>query len=219
MCGRFTIITPPAELGERFNVEKFPSDLKPNYNVAPSQNIPVILNEMPKEIVMVRWGLIPFWAKDIKIGYRMINAKAETIMEKTSYKRPFQKQRCLIIADSFFEWKKSPDGKIPYRIMMKNEKPFAFAGIWEKWKDPKGKEIKSCSIITAKPNSLVKKIHDRMAVILPKKKEKDYLINKDTESLLKLLKPYPADEMKAYEISTLINSPSNNNKEVLKPVA
>ncbi|MCK4287790.1 MAG: SOS response-associated peptidase, partial [Bacteroidales bacterium] len=144
-----------------------------------------------------RWGLIPFWAKDLSIGNRLINARAETVTQKPSFKNSFQQKRCLVLSDGFYEWKKGKD-KIPYRVFLKNNALFSMAGIWDTWKDAEGKPIHSFAIITTSPNELMKNIHQRMPVILNINDEKNWLENNNTDELSKLLKPYPSDEMTAY---------------------
>jgi putative SOS response-associated peptidase YedK len=171
----------------------------------------------------MRWGLIPFWAKDTKIGYKMINARAETIMERSSFKNAFRKRRCLVPADSFYEWRKDGKIKTPLRIMLKSEEPFAFAGLWETWKDksePDAPTIHSCTIITTTPNSLMESIHDRKPVILPREYYSTWvdLENEDTDELMEMLTPYDSSQMKAYEVSTLVNSPKNQGEELVMPV-
>jgi len=218
MCGRYAFTkTEGKKLKERFRLKKIPKDLKPRYNISPTQDVPVILNVLPQEITMVRWGLIPHWAKDENLKYSMINAKAETITEKPTYRGPIKSRRCLVIADSFYEWKKAEGTKQPYRIFLKNEELFAFAGIWDCWKKD-DKMINSCSIITIDPNEMMSNIHDRMPVILPPEKEEEWLSAVSVDKALKLLNAYDEKKMEAYEISTLVNSPSNNTQEVLNPV-
>ena len=217
MCGRFSLTTAEKQvLLNRFDLEEIPFELKPRYNIAPSQDIPIIQNTNPKILTQARWGLIPSWAKDESLSFKMINARAETVNEKPAYKKPFEQKRCLIPADSYYEWDKVKNTKTPYRIMLKNEEIFSFAGIWETW-NKDGKSITSCSIITTEPNELMKKIHIRMPVILSKDKEKDYL-NNSPEKALKLLKPFNATKMKMYQISDLVNSPKNDSIEVIKEV-
>ncbi len=214
MCGRFSQTAAEKNtLLKRFRVKTTPTKLKPRYNIAPSQGVDVILNTSPDEITSVRWGLIPFWAKDEKIAYKMINARAETIFEKPSFRMPIKKQRCLIIADGFYEWQRTEDGKQPYRICLKDESLFAFAGIWDAWKRGE-EEVLSCSIITIAANALVAKVHDRMPVILPPDQEALWLSDASPDEIKSLLKPYPASRMKAYPISTAVNAPSNNAPEI-----
>ena len=167
MCGRFSIAGFEG-IEERFQLEiEFP-DLKPNYNVAPSQNVPVILKHCSNQLALFKWGLIPFWAKDPSIGHKMINARAETVDEKPSFKTCLQRKRCLIVADGFYEWKKEGSTKRPHRITLKNKELFGFAGLWDAWKSPTGEIVNSCTIITTTPNELMEPLHNRMPVILPK---------------------------------------------------
>jgi putative SOS response-associated peptidase YedK len=199
---------------------EFMEELQPRYNIAPTQSVLTVVQEKGKRIgKTMRWGLIPFWAKDVKIGYKMINARAETIDEKPMYKGLFKKQRCLILADGFYEWKKTGNEKHPYRFQMISGKPFAFAGLWDRWSNGDQSFI-TCSIITTTPNEITKEVHDRMPVILPPDAYQMWLEPdmKDTDYLKSLLQPYPADEMDAYEISTLVNSPKNDNPSILKPI-
>lgn len=219
MCGRFSLFETTDALQQQFQFEYF-DDLEPRYNIAPGQDILTVFNNgQNKEGVKMRWGFIPFWAEDEKIGYKMINARAETIDEKASFKTAFKKRRCVILADGFYEWKKEADVKQPYRFGMKNNKPFAFAGLWENWSKD-GKNISSCTIITTKPNELTKDVHDRMPVILPENRIDIWLdrsIN-DTEELKKLLIPYQAEYMEKYEVSTAINSAKNEGKDLILPI-
>lgn len=215
MCGRYSLVG-VEKIVERFGVEG--NGLEPRYNIAPSQQAPVILSESPDELNFYRWGLVPHWAKDEKIGYRMINARSETLDEKPAFRTPFRNHRCLVPADSFYQWKQTPDGKIPYRIMRKDEMPFAFAGICDTWKGPQG-DIKTFSIATVKSNPLIKDIHDRMPAMLLPEHERAWLERDNSEILKSMLQPYPEGKMKFYEISTLINSPKNNSEEVIQPMA
>ena len=217
MCGRFSFAEFEG-IEERFQRE--PPNLKPNYNVAPSQDIPVIINNGANHLFMYRWGLIPFWAKDPSISNKMINARAETIDEKPSFKTCLRRKRCLIVADGFYEWKKEGSTKRPHRIILKNKELFGFAGLWDTWKSPTGEIVNSCSVITITPNEVMVPIHNRMPVILPREVEQVWLDQEiiDSNFLKSLLMPYPADLMMAYEVSTLVNSPKNNGPECLVPV-
>jgi putative SOS response-associated peptidase YedK len=216
MCGRFSITTPIEEVRRRFKVDIADGLYQPRYNVAPGQEMPVIPEENPHQAEYFRWGLIPHWAKDAKIGNRLINARAETVAEKPSFRTPFKKHRCLVLADGFYEWDKKSPKHIPYRIILKNQEPFAFAGLCDYWKDEKGKEIKSFTIITTQANSMVSKIHNRMPVILSRDAEAKWLDSEAGAGELKsFLKPYPSEKMEAYQISTLVNNPRNNTEEVL----
>lgn len=218
MCGRYSFtIKDTKKLKKRFDLKKITSDLTPRFNIAPSQSAPVILNQSPETLSLIRWGLIPHWAKEEKIGYKMINARAETIAEKPSFKGPLKSKRCLVLADSFYEWKKVDGKKRPFRIMLKDGEIFALAGIWDCWQN-QDKELLTFAIITTSPNSLMKSIHDRMPVIIAQENEREWLSDIDTKNALKLLKPFSANKMEAYEISTIINSPRHDSSEVIKPL-
>ena len=189
------------------------------YNVAPTQDIPAL--KSLGELSYLHWGLIPSWAKDAAIGNKMINARAETITEKASYKRAFQKRRCLIVSGGFYEWKQIVGGKKqPYFIHMKDGSAFAFAGLWETWKSPQGEVIESTTIITTDANDLLKEVHDRMPVIIPKESYETWLSPEATpENLIKLLKPYSSVEMEFYPVSTIVNKPSNDDPTCLERIA
>lgn len=217
MCGRFSQTKSKQEIKRRFNVKKVPDGIENLFNIAPDQKIPVILNEAPDEVSLARWGLLPSWSKEEKTKYSMINARAETLLEKPAYKRLIQKNRCLIIADSFYEWKKINDKKVPYRIMLKNGELFAFAGLWDLW-EKEGNAIISCSIITTTPCKLLEPIHDRMPVILPKAREREWLADVPTDKAMGQLQPYPSDDLKCYEISLKVNNPSNNSADIIQPL-
>jgi len=217
MCGRYSFAIEDELIKERFGVTVRSAIYKARYNCAPSQELAVISNSHPDELLCFRWGLIPFWAKNPSTGYKMINAKAETIDERPAYRNAFKKRRCLVPADGFYEWKRD-ENKIPYRIVLKNGDPFAMAGIWEKWVSSDGEIIHSFSIITTEPNELMAPIHDRMPVILLPENEKKWLDEPNEEVLKGLLKPYPSDLMKAFAISKLVNSPKNDTPEIIKPI-
>ena len=190
MCGRFSLTSPWELLKERFAVEIPANHYRIRYNAAPGQNLWVVPEETPYKAQLFQWGLVPFWAKDPKIGNRLINARAETIEEKPAFRTPFKKHRCLVLADGFYEWDKKRARRIPYRVVMKDEHPFALAGICDYWKDNKGDELKSFSIITTEANLLISNIHDRMPVILSRKDEKVWLDpDLDIIHALKMLRP------------------------------
>ena len=219
MCGRYTLKTSVDDLAKQFEVEEYPSSLTPSYNIAPTQQVATVLVEDGKrKLEMLHWGLIPSWADDPAIGNRMINARSETVATKPSYRSAFKNRRCLILADGFFEWEKTSDGKQPYYIRMEDGSPFAFAGLWESWKN--GSEIRSSTIITTDPNDLLGEIHNRMPVILHPEDYEMWLDPEfdEKEPLTTLLKPYPASEMEAYPVSRRVNRPSNNQPECLEPV-
>lgn len=222
MCGRFTLVSPLDLIVYRFKVAYgHRTEHVARYNIAPSQDVLAIINDgQNNRLGKLRWGLIPRWAKDPKIGHKMINARAETLAEKPSFKYSFKRQRCLIPADSFYEWKRAGGRKIPMRIRLKSGELFAFAGLWSRWVSPEGQAIHTCTIITTRPNELMKDIHDRMPVILRKEDEDAWLDprNQDTEYLRQFLEPYDGKQMEAYEVSTVVNSPKNDGPECIEPV-
>ena len=214
MCGRYTITLSDGEISDYFNAN-FSEDFFPNFNSAPTQHLPVITNDKQNIIQLFRWGLIPSWAKDQSIGNKMINSRVETITEKPSFKKAFQSRRCLVIADSYYEWKNQEDGKTPYRIKLKDSKVFAFAGIWETWH----KNIKTFSIITTEAEKELVQIHNRMPIILPFENIKCWLDDSlDQESALALLNENVKTGFEVYEVSRKVNSPINNSPELIRAV-
>ena len=218
MCGRFSFTSVRDEVENRFGVFIDRDEYTPRYNCAPSQKLAVISNGSPEKLSYFRWGLIPFWAKDISIGNKMINARAETINEKPSFKTSFRRRRCLVLSDGFYEWEKSGKEKLPYRILRKDDNMFAMAGLWETWKDAEEKEIHSFTIVTTSANSLVGELHNRMPVILMPEDEKLWLSEYDEKKHLDLLKPFPSELITMYRVSKLVNSPVNESEEVIKPL-
>jgi putative SOS response-associated peptidase YedK len=220
MCGRYTLRTPVDTLAERFEIDDTPSSIAASYNVAPTQGVAtVLLEDGKRKLEMLHWGLIPSWADDPSIGNRMINARAETVAEKPSFRKAFRNHRCLVLADGFYEWQKTANGKQPYYIRMEDDSPFAFAGLWESWKN--GSEVRSATIITTDANDVVAPIHNRMPVILHPE-DYDLWLDPDfdeKEPLSTLLKPYPAEAMEAYPVSRRVNSPSNNEPSYIESVA
>jgi putative SOS response-associated peptidase YedK len=220
MCGRYTLRTPVDTLAERFEIDDAPSSVAASYNVAPTQGVATVLIEDGKrKLEMLQWGLIPSWADDPSIGNKMINARGETVAEKPSFRKAFRNHRCLVLADGFYEWQKTANGKQPYYIRMDDGSPFAFAGLWESWQN--GREIRSATIITTDANDVVAPIHNRMPVILH---PEDYALWLDPdfdekEPLTTLLKPYPSEAMEAYPVSRRVNSPSNNEPSIIESVA
>ncbi|KQC08312.1 MAG: hypothetical protein APR54_00505 [Candidatus Cloacimonas sp. SDB] len=215
MCGRFALYSSFAAIKEYADILFELGKLDPNYNIAPGQIIPTIVKNKDGNLLEpARWGLVPFWAKDPQIGYKMINARAETVAEKPSYRAAFKYRRCLIPANGFYEWRK-PD-KQPFFVHLKDRELFTFAGIWEDWSSDDGSQIRTCSIITTEPNEIMGQIHNRMPVILSRQKEMDWLSNNNKNELLALLQPYDSEEMSMYEISKAVNSPKNNGQELLK---
>ncbi len=214
MCGRFALYSSFAAIKEYANILAELEELEANYNIAPGQNIPVIINKNDGNLLeFCKWGLIPFWAKDPQIGYKMINTRAETINEKPSFKYAFQKRRCLVPANGFYEWRK--EDKQPFYIHLKERELFTFAGIWENWRSPEGDFLQTCSIITTSANDTLEKIHNRMPVILPKESESIWLANEDPNKLIELLLPYPQSDISYHEVSNEVNSVRNNSPELI----
>ncbi|MCK4339580.1 MAG: SOS response-associated peptidase [Candidatus Cloacimonetes bacterium] len=220
MCGRFSRRMTTEEIAESFEAGQILCDLEPSYNVAPSQDVVAIINGEDKKLVTFKWGLIPYWSKDPSVGYKMINARAESISEKPSFKLPLKSKRCLIIADGFYEWRKEQGNKIPMFFHLKSHKPFGFAGLYDNWTSIDGEKISTCTIITTDANELMKQIHYRMPVILPKEKESIWIDSNihDIDILLPILKPYDSNLMEMYEVSRFVNSPKNNSKECIQPI-
>lgn len=224
MCGRFILAVDPADLEASFaGVELPPAGaMQPRYNIAPTQPVAVITNSAERKLEFFNWGLIPSWAKDPKIGNRMINARAETLAEKPSFRAAYKRRRCLIPTNGFYEWQRHPEDKTktPMFISLTSSKPFAFAGLWESWHSSEGDHVLSCTIITTTPNDLMAPIHNRMPVILPAEAYDVWLAPGEQSGveLQNLLAPYPAAEMQAYAVSTFVNSPRNDSPECILPV-
>lgn len=220
MCGRFAFDADLGQVTNRFDAGTSLSSVSRHYNVAPGMQMPIILRQSPNTAVLARWGLIPFWAKDPKIGYKMINARAEGIAEKPAFRRPFRGQRCLVPTTGFYEWRHVDGDKVPYYIHLKTESLFAFAGLYDEWKDVEGRGLLTFTIIMTAPNALMQPIHDRMPVIFGKDEEGMWLDAdfQDINILQKLLDPYPASEMEAYPVSKAVNNPENDTKSTLHRV-
>lgn len=217
MCGRFTLSQPIDRVASVFNLAQTPP-LEPRYNIAPTQLVPSILSAPggEKQLQMLRWGLIPAWAKDPAIGAKLINARAETVSEKPSFKSAFKRRRCLIVADGFYEWQRQDGKKQPYYFRLQSGQPFAFAALWEQWQSP-DEQVTSTTILTTEANDLLRPIHDRMPVILDPDKYELWLDPKveNSEILQLLLHPYQADLMTSYAVSTKVNNPKNNTAECI----
>jgi putative SOS response-associated peptidase YedK len=220
MCGRFELHTNPAAIALAFGLAHPPA-IAPRYNIAPMQDVPVIraTRSGERELAQVRWGLVPRWAKDPSIGARMINARAETVAEKPSFRIAFQRHRCLIPADGFYEWKPGPAGKQPIRVGMKDERPFAFAGLTERWLSPGGEVLDSCTIVTTTANALLATMHDRMPVIVAPSDYARWLDVASDADVTDLLAPYPADAMTWYPVSTRVNSVRHDDAALIEQVA
>jgi putative SOS response-associated peptidase YedK len=216
MCGRFTLFEPDKVLAKEFGVSDFPSR-SPRYNIAPTQPIATV-RAVPagsgRELALLRWGLIPSWSKDPAIGNRLINARAETAQKKPSFCNAFKRHRCLIPANGFYEWQRLERRKQPYFVGMRDERLFAFAGLWDQWESPDKGVIESCTILTTSENAVLAPIHDRMPVILPPGEYDRWLDPslKDTNSLTSLLVPFPPEEMLAIPVSPRVNAPSNDDE-------
>ena len=217
MCGRFTLNSNLDTLQLRFGFEARDLDYRPRYNIAPTQPVLAVVNDGGRRAELMRWGLIPFWAKDPKIGNRMINAVGETAAAKPAYRAAFKKRRCLVLADGFFEWRKAGKAKIPTYIFLKSGEPFAMAGLWETWKDADGDLLRSCTIVTTEANEFIAPIHDRMPVILSQETEALWLdpMTEEASTLNPLLIPSPAEELDSYVVSNLVNSPKHSGPECI----
>jgi putative SOS response-associated peptidase YedK len=197
-------------------------ELSPRYNIAPSQPVPIVRRSRrgAREWATVRWGLIPSWAKDAKIGNRLINARAETAADKPSFRSAFKHRRCLLPADGFFEWARTPAGKVPHHIRFTDRRPFAFAGLWERWSAPDGEPVETCTILTTVPNEVLEPLHDRMPVIVAPARYADWLAEGPLgpDAAETILLPHPADGMEAVAVSGLVNSPKNDGPRCLEPI-
>ena len=228
MCGRYSLIAELGELARRFEFDGDWLSFESAYNVAPTQDVLAVVGARPGDEAnenrrggYMRWGLIPWWAKDPSIGNRMINARAETVSEKPAFRDALRRRRCLVLADGFYEWQGTGAARKPMRVVMRSGEPFAFAGLWSVWRDPDGNRVPSCAIITTTANDLLSPIHDRMPVVLPRHMEEFWLDRAidDPATLASALAPYPDDAMEAYEVSTLVNSAANDGPEVIARVA
>jgi putative SOS response-associated peptidase YedK len=219
MCGRYSFVAPAAAIEQRFEAT-FTEPALPHYNAAPSQRLPIITNAAPGQIQQLRWGLVPAWSRDPAGGPKPINARAETLADKPSFRMLLARRRCLVLADGFYEWQATAAGKVPHRILLRNEQPFAFAGLWDEWVDRATGELHpTFTIITTEPNELMASIHNRMPVILPDRAAELAWLD-DGHRLpdyQQLLQPYEAAAMREYVVSKLVNSPANNNANVLAP--
>jgi putative SOS response-associated peptidase YedK len=220
MCGRYMLTSPIEALRQLFLFEERPN-LPPRYNVAPTQEVPIVRRRQEgsgRELIMARWGLVPHWADDLAIGNRLINARAETIDRLPAFHDAYRRRRCLVPADGFFEWRK--DGKLrqPLLVRRRDRAPFAMAGLFERWRQPDGETLRSCTIVTCKPNELVAEVHDRMPVILDPDDHAAWL---DPEAVdgRTLLQPCPAEWLEALEVSRRLNSPKHDDPACIEPLA
>ena len=220
MCGRFTATFTFRDLKIRFNLQEALPEFAPRYNIAPTQSAMVVtLGNGNNDAEMMRWGLVPSWAKDIAIGNRMINARAETLAGKSSFKPLVERRRCLIPADGFYEWRHEGKRKVPVWIHLRNKEPFAFAGLWEVWKQPNGEKLQSFTIVTCPANELLQPIHDRMPVILRPQDETAWLDTDQTRwaQAKKLLAPFAAQSMQFHDVAKLVNSPAHDQPACIWP--
>jgi putative SOS response-associated peptidase YedK len=222
MCGRFTLFEPDKVLSREFGVSGFPA-LSPRYNIAPSQPVATVRSApggIGRELALLRWGLIPSWSKDPAIGNRLINARAETVREKPSFRNAFKRHRCLIPASGFYEWLRWERGKQPYFVRMCDSHTFAFAGLWDRWESPDEGVIETCAILTTAANAVLAPIHDRMPVIVPSGEYDRWLdpSPKDPDSLTSLLVPFPPEEMVAYPVNPRVNAPSTDDLGCIAPL-
>lgn len=221
MCGRFTL-GEIKELMTRFSIEHPLADMpKPRYNIAPSQAVPVVISRSPRALVMMQWGLVPFWAKDPSIGSRMINARSETVASRPAYRASVKSRRCLVPTTGFYEWKDSDKGKIPYLVKKKDEKLFAMAGLYDHWMGADGSELLSFTILTTDSNEMMRPIHDRMPVVLHRDDEELWVKSEPLPEgeLERIRDPYPSEEMEAYPVSRAVNDASKDSSDLIKPVA
>ena len=220
MCGRFTLRTPPETIADLFSGIEIP-DIPPSYNIAPSQSVAAVRHAgAGGQFAWLKWGLVPAWADDAKIGNRMINARSETVAEKPSFRSAFAKRRCLIPADGFYEWQKQGSQKQPVYIYLDQERPFCFAGLWERNRKT-GQNLETCTIITTTPNELLEPIHDRMPAILGTGDYEAWLdpAFEDSDHLLSLLRPWPADDMDFRPVTSQVNKPAFNDPACIEQVA
>jgi putative SOS response-associated peptidase YedK len=222
MCGRFTLSQSAETISQAFHIEKVP-DIAPQFNIAPTQMVATVLYQPEshkRELQHLRWGLIPSWAKDLSMGAKLINARAETLAEKPAFRSAYKRRRCIVIADGFYEWQQQAAKKQPFYFRLKDGKPFGFAGLWEQWESLSGEKINSCTIVTTDANELIQAHHHRMPVILF---QKDYDVWLDPsvqnlETLQGLLQPLPAEAMVGYAVSTLVNNHKHNTPECIEPL-
>jgi putative SOS response-associated peptidase YedK len=220
MCGRYTLSCPPDELRVEFEVEPA-ADYTPRYNIAPQQPVPVVglSADGERRLAVVRWGLVPSWAKSLRDVPNPINARAESLLQRRAFRDSFLNRRCLVLADGFYEWRREAGRKQPYRFHRRDEKPFAFAGLWDRWESPDGETLWSCTIVTTSANGLVQPIHDRMPVILDRSQHAMWLDPATPEERLgAMLEPREFEAFEVYPVSTLVNKATNDSAECMLPV-
>jgi len=214
MCGRTSLFTPQSVLEERFDAEAV-ERLEPRYNIAPREDLVVITSDSPDRIDLLEWGLLPSWVDDPDEHSYPINARAETVAEKPTFREAFEQRRCLVLADGFYEWQDTPTGRQPYRVERMDGDPFAMAGLYERWE--RGNEVReTVTVITTEPNAVVEPLHHRMAVVLNAAEEETWLAEADPATHCALLDPAPADELRAYPVSTAVNDPTNDHPGIVE---
>ena len=220
MCGRFTLRTPMSELVGEFELESLPL-FRPRYNIAPTQPLAAVRLDADtgrRQFALLRWGLVPSWADDLKIGNRMINARGETVAEKPAFRAAFRRRRCIVMADGYYEWQTLGRKKQPYYFHLKGGEPFGFAGLWESWTSGDGSPVETCSLITTEANEFTRAYHDRMPVILDHSTYQPWLDPTALPPALQtLIRPYPSDRLAAHPVSTLVNSPAHDSEECVAP--
>jgi putative SOS response-associated peptidase YedK len=219
MCGRFVLTSPLDAVQELFGITERPN-LAPRYNVAPSQEVPVVRRTRDgqgRELALLRWGLIPYWAKDPSVGYKMINARVESVATKPAFREPFRRRRCLIPADGFYEWQKDGKRRQPWLVRLKGGGLFAFAGLWDYWRDPAGQPVHSCTIVTGPANALLTPLHDRMPVILAPDDFARWL-EAEPDEAARLLRPCPDEWLETFPVSARVNSPANDDGDLVLPL-
>ena len=223
MCGRYTITVTVEELMARFMAEDATVPChRPRYNVAPMQMVPAVIHDGTRNrLGMLKWGLVPPWAEDERIGARMINARAETLEERPAFRQAFRRKRCILPADGFYEWKRDGKRKRPLRIVLRDGGVFGMAGLYETWTGPDGRKVHTCAVVTTAPNRLMADIHDRMPVILRREDEALWLDRnvQDLERLRPLLQPYPAEEMEAYEVDPRVGNVAFDDPGLIRRLA
>lgn len=218
MCGRYALYGPISRRKWRIAIDNW-RDTGPRYNIAPSQIVPIVRHtEEGRELVGARWGLIPAWASDPRIGHKMINARAETVVTKAAFRDAWVRRRCLLPASGFYEWQWRGSRKQPHFVRLESDEPFGLGGLWEVWQATDGEPIESCTIVTTAANDLVKPLQDRMPLIIAAEAAKTWLSGTPQQAA-ELLEPYPAADMEAYPVSTAVNSPRNDGPELIEPVA
>lgn len=217
MCGRTSLFVPQSVLEDQFDATAV-EPITPRYNIAPGDELATIQNDASDEIDLLEWGLLPSWVDDPSNSPKPINARAETVAEKPMFRDAFEKRRCLILADGFYEWKGQRGSKQPYRITRTDDRPFAFAGLWEQYEESSGETLETVTIITTDANEVVANVHDRMPVMLEESDEETWLTGSDEEVLQGVLDPYPANQLRAYPVSKRVNNPANDSAEVIEEI-